>query len=152
MIDVDLSDQLPLKRRRRRGFTLMEAALTTMIVGIGTVSIMQLLASGTVTNIDAAELTTGSNVAKDLHEAMLQMTYAQVEGLNGATYQPPVDSRTQSISTLPDWEQSVTVQPVSADNLTQSIVDSNPDAVRITVSVTHNSREVCSTSWYSFKP
>jgi carbamoylphosphate synthase large subunit len=130
----------------------MEAALTTMIVGVGTVSILQLLASGTVTNINACELTTGSNVAKDLHEAMLQKTYAQVLAMNATSYQPPWDSRSQAISTLPDWQQAVTVQPVSADNLTQSIIDANPDAVRITVTVAHNSREVCSTSWYSFKP
>jgi type II secretory pathway pseudopilin PulG len=138
--------------KRTAAFTLIEAALTTIIVGVGAVSILQLLAAGTVSNVNASDLTTGSNIAKDIHEAMIQMSYAQVLAVNGATYKPPIDSRSQAISNLSDWQQSIVVQPVNPDNLTQNVVNSDPDAVRVTVSVSHNSDSVCSESWYSFKP
>jgi type II secretory pathway pseudopilin PulG len=137
---------------RRRGFTLMEAALTTIIVGVGMAAMMQLLAAGTVNNIQAFETTTGSNVAKSIHEAMIQMTFAQVTAMNGQTYEPPIDSCQHSITSLTNWQQSVTVQPVNPDSLTQNVVDPDPDAVRVTVDVSHNGNEVCQVSWYSFKP
>jgi len=55
-------------RRARRGFTLIEAALTTVIIGVGVMSMMQLLAAGTASNLGSAELTTGINLAKNIRE------------------------------------------------------------------------------------
>jgi type II secretory pathway pseudopilin PulG len=138
--------------RGRKGFTLIEAALTTIIVCVGTVAILQLLASGTVNNIDAAELTTGINVAKNVREVAVQKSFAQVRAMNNTSHQPPWDSRSQPISDLPDWKQSVTVQSVNPDNLTKNITDAAPDSVRVSVSVTHNGKHVCDVYWYSFKP
>jgi Tfp pilus assembly protein PilV len=138
--------------RPRRGFTLIEACLTTIIVGIGMAAMLQLLAAGTVNNIQAFETTTGSNVAKSIHEAMIQMTFSQILAMNGKTYTPPIDSCQHSITTLENWQQAVTVQPVSPDSLTQNVVDPSPDAVRVTVDVSHNGSQVCQVSWYSFKP
>lgn len=137
---------------RRRGFTLMEASLTTIIVGVGMAAMLQLLAAGTVNNIQSFETTTGSNVARSIHEAMIQMTFSQITAMNGKTYEPPIDSCQNSLTALPDWQQAVTVQPVNPDNLTQNEVDPDPDAVRVTVDVSHHGNQVCQVSWYSFKP
>ena len=139
-----------VRRKARRGFTLMEAALAIVIVGVGVTAMLQLLAAGTVNNIDSFELTTGMNVARAIREVTLQKSLAQVIAMNGTTHTPPWNSQSQPISDLSGWKQSIAVQAVSPDGLTTNIVDPSPSAVRVTVAVTHNGQQVCNTSWYTF--
>ena len=138
--------------QHRSGFTLIEAALTSVIIGVGVVAMMQLLAAGTLNNVQAFETTTGVNVAKAIREIAVQDSLSQVLAMNGTSYQPPIDSRSQPITDLATWKQSIAVQPVSRDNLTANIVDPNPTAVRVTVTVAHNGTQVCQMSWYTFAP
>ena len=138
------------RRRQRRAFTLIEAMLTTVIIGLGVVSMMQLLAAGTVNNIQSFETTTGVNVAKAIREVCVQKTMAEVIAMNGTTHNPSWDSRSQAMSDLAGWQQAITVQSVNPDSLTTNIVDNTPTAVRVTVAVTHNGSSVCSMSWYTF--
>jgi hypothetical protein len=140
------------RHSRHRGFTLLEAALTTMIVGVGLVAMLQLLAAGTSANLEGNEMTTGVNLAKSVRELTLKMTFNDVLGLDGRTYSPPVDSRGVAIAGFGDWTQNVDVQAVDRDRLTLDIVEPTPQVVRVTVSVTHNAQPVCDVSWYRFKP
>src|SRR5215216_2166023 len=62
-------------RRARRGFTLIEAAITTVIIGVGCVSMLTLLGAGTMANNEGAELTTAMNLAGNVREAMAGVAY-----------------------------------------------------------------------------
>ncbi len=135
---------------RRRGFTLIEAALTTIIIGVGVVSMLQLLASGTVSNIDGAQQTTGINLARNIREMALQDSFDQVRGLNAKTYSPAIDSQGHGITDLKDWSQSVAVTQVDPKNLTKASSSGTPVAICVTVTVTHNAQNVCDLSWYQF--
>lgn len=135
---------------RRSGFTLIEASLTTVIIGVGVVAMMQLLATGTMSNIASFEQTTGVNVSKAIREITVQQTMAQVIAMNGAIHDPPWNSQGQPMNDLTGWKQTIAVQSVNRDKLTQNIVDANPSAVRVTVTVTHNGMYVCDMSWYTF--
>ena len=53
----------------------METALTTIIVGVGVLAIVELLANGTNTNIQSADLTTGVNLAKNIRELSLKLAF-----------------------------------------------------------------------------
>ena len=139
------------RSRRRGGFTLIEAAMTTVIIGMGVMAMMQLIAAGTVNNIQSFEMTTGVNVSKAIREITVQKTMAQILAMNNTTHDPPWDSRSQPMSTLAGWQQTIKVQAVNPDNLTQNITDSDPSAVRINVTVTHNGTKAADLSWYSFK-
>jgi prepilin-type N-terminal cleavage/methylation domain-containing protein len=138
------------RRSGSRGFTLIEAMLTTVIIGVGVMAMMQLLASGTVNNIEAAELTSGMNIAKSIHEIALQKKMTQIVAMNGTSHQPPWDSRSKPIADLANWKQTIAVNAVNPDNLKTNIVDATPSAVRLTVTVLHNGKNVCSMSWYTF--
>jgi Tfp pilus assembly protein PilV len=138
-------------RPRRSGFTLIEASLTTVIIGVGVVAMMQLLATGTMSNIASFEQTTGVNVSKAIREITVQKTMAQVIAMNGATHNPPWNSQAQPMNDLNGWKQTIAVQAVNKDKLTQNIVDADPSAVRVTVTVTHNGMYVCDMNWYTFK-
>lgn len=52
----------------RRGFTLIEAALAILIVGVGVTALLELLAAGTMSNSAGTELTTAINLANNIHE------------------------------------------------------------------------------------
>ena len=49
------------QRGRSRGFTLIEAAIVTAIVGIGIVGVLELLAAGSMSNAESTKLTTATN-------------------------------------------------------------------------------------------
>jgi Tfp pilus assembly protein PilV len=150
-MDIRINNLRRARNRRRGGFTLIEAAMTTVIIGMGVMAMMQLIASGTMNNIQSFEMTTGVNVAKAIREVTLQKTMAQIIAMNNTTHDPPWDSRSQGMSNLAGWQQSIKVQSVNPDNLTQNITDSDPSAVRVTVSVTHNGEKAAELSWYTFR-
>ena len=140
-------------RRRRggkRGFTLIEAMLTTIIIGVAFTAMLQLLAVGTVNNIKGSELTTAISLARNIREYTLNTKWANLPGLNNTTHNPPWDSRGIPVNSLTNWEQKITVQTVNPDNIQQNIADPTPDAVRVSVTINHNNQKVCDLSWFVF--
>jgi type II secretory pathway pseudopilin PulG len=136
---------------RRSGFTLLETALTTMIVGVAFVAVLELVAAGTTSNVQATEMTTGVNLAKSVRELALTKTFAQVRAMNGDSYSPPKDAAGELINEFGDWTQKVAVQACDPTRLPRDVVDPNPDVVRVTVTVEHNNERVCDVSWYTFR-
>src|SRR5436190_15123424 len=118
--------------RRQAGFTLIEAALVTTIISFGVLAMLQLLAVGTVSNNEGAEMSTAINLAKSLRELMVGMpiadpvtpthwgaeagenlaTYNDIDDFDGRTYSPPIDARRTSIAALSEWSQTIKVQTV----------------------------------------
>jgi hypothetical protein len=82
----------------------------------------------------------------------LKMTFDQVNALDGRSYSPPVDSLGAEITGFSQWTQTVDVQPVDPDRLTSDIVEEDPSAVRVTVTVSRTNENQCSMIWYRFKP
>src|SRR3954466_8404545 len=62
------SRRAPARGAGRRGFTLMEASLVTVVIGVGVVAMLQLLATGTMVNGYSNEQTTAGNLANNVHE------------------------------------------------------------------------------------
>lgn len=123
--------------RKRTGFTLIEAALVTVIVGVGIVAMLRLLAAGTFVNAQSAQTTTAMNLAANLHEAMLRMSLDQVMAMNNAAYSPAVDANLTEVSSLSSWSQTVGVQYVLPDKLTTAS-PTKTTAALVTVTVKHN--------------
>lgn len=135
----------------RRGFTLIEAAIVTVIVGVGTVAMIQLLAAGSMANGDAHELTTGMNLANNVREMTQTMSFEQVLALNNTTYAVAVDAMGQPVTALSGWSQKVQVMRVveNAVSVTTSAPDSN--IARVTVRALHNGRQVAEINWLVVK-
>lgn len=151
MYPISIRMRYARNKSARRGFTLIEASLTTVIVGVGFVAMLQLFAAGTSANIKGTINTTGINLAKNVREMSLKMKFAQLTTLNNKTYSPAVDSRGEVLPDFSNWSQTVVVHPVDPDKLTLDITDADPDAVRVTVTVNHNGNKVCDLSWLSLK-
>src|SRR5688572_21430839 len=137
----------PRNSGRRRGFTLIEAAMATVIIGVGFTAMLQLLAAGTVANKEGTELTTALNLAGNIHEAAVRVGYDQIFDLEG-TYSPAVDAKLSAVSALSGWSQVVDVSYVDENLLTSSVPDTQYEpTARVTVSVRRNGQQVYRTTW-----
>ena len=162
-----------LTKRTRRGFTLVEAALTMVIVGTGVMALLQLLAAGTMSNSTATELTTAINLANNVHEIAVSLpftntanptsttfkdsggpkNYTYLWDMNGDTYSPPLDIQRNSISIYSNWSQVVTVNSVDPTNLTAIRPNSTSlPTARVTVVILHHGKTVYQTSWLIAAP
>src|SRR5437762_14079317 len=96
------------RRPRRRGFTLIEAAIVTAIVGIGIVGVLELLAAGSMANADSAELTTAVYLANNINEMVQGVPYANLKATyDNHTYSLPVDATGAGLSGFATWKQVV---------------------------------------------
>src|SRR4029079_10738227 len=94
-----------------RGFTLIEAAIVTAIVGIGIVGVLELLCAGSMANMDSAQLTTAVYLANNLDEMLQCKTYSTLKSTyDNHTYDPPVDATGTSLSGFSGWKQVVSVK------------------------------------------
>jgi Tfp pilus assembly protein PilV len=160
-------------KRTRRGFTLVEAALTMVIVGTGVMALLQLLAAGTMSNSTAAELTTAVNLANNVHEIAVSLpftsatnptsttfkdsggpkNYTYLWDMNGDTYSPPLDIQRNPITTYSNWSQVVTINSVDPTNLTAARPNSvTLPTARLTVVILHHGKTVYQTSWLIAAP
>ena len=134
--------------RIRRGFTLIEAAIVTVIVGIGIVAMLQLLAAGSMANNQAAEMTTAMNLAATIHERALKTTYDNIMSLDGVNYAPPINAVGTQLTELSNWKQSITVDRVLRNKITFVVAKTQQEPTsRVTVTIYHNNEPVYSTSW-----
>jgi Tfp pilus assembly protein PilV len=161
---------------RRPGFTLIEAALATVIIGVGITAMMQLFAACTRNNAYASHQTTAMLLANNIEEAMAALPFADpiggpnhfgpedgetsatwndVDDFNGASFSPPIDSMRQTLANLSQYTQSVSVTPVDPDDLTATAAGYT-GAVRVTVTVLYRqnkdapAQKVYQLSWTRF--
>jgi prepilin-type N-terminal cleavage/methylation domain-containing protein len=166
-----------LRRRRgcrplRRGFTLLEVAVTTCIIGVGTVAMLGLLAAGTNTNQQGALLTTAVDLANNIHELCDQIPYpstgawglpggqsvsaifssgsGNISWLDQQTISPPIDATANAISAMGSWTQKVSVTNVVVTPTTLTTLTPNSTAnamSNVTVTILCGGNQVYQTSW-----
>jgi hypothetical protein len=167
------SPDAPAPRRARRpGFTLIEAAWVTVIVGVGTVAMLELLAAGTMSNAAGTEMTNAVNLANNIHEIANGLAFADpqnptawsaresdvsqydtITDLDGLTFKPPLDVRRQPIAGYGTWSQKVKVETVASDALSSVRPNSiSVPTAKITVTILHNTKIVYTTSWIVVGP
>jgi type II secretory pathway pseudopilin PulG len=140
-----------LRAPRSRGFTLVEAAIVTAIVGFCIVGVLQLMAAGTMANTEAAETTTAMGLAGNIHERALSVKYPDLfTTFNDKTFSPPIDGRGNAVSDLATWQQVVDVKYVNPNAITVDVPDTQQEPmIRIIVSINRNGRTVFSSSWFA---
>lgn len=169
------SDHRPPRRptRPRRGFTLMETALATVIVGVGTLGIFSLIAACINQTRASADLTAGMNLAANVRELSLSLafrepssgtewglntgesatspaTWDDINDLDGLTISPPITSARTRLTDMSAWAQRVTVRSVDPDRLSLIVPNGSARAVQVTTVVTRNGNPVSELSWFVF--
>ena len=151
-IELGMRQQRPSISLARRGFTLIEAAIVTIIVGVGVVGMLQLLAAGSMANTQSTELTTAMGLVSNIHERALGIKYDELlANFNNKTWtgtSGPIDAKANVIANMGNWAQIVDFQYVDPNNIKSAVPDTQPEATgRMTVTISHNNRNLYTTSW-----
>lgn len=137
----------------RRGFTLLEAALTTIIIGLGVVSMMELMGACTRGNAAGAQMTTALMLASHVQEMMASAAFKDpnfgsdyfgpepgenlasfndIDDFDQQMFNPPLDSSRQPLSQLGQYSQVLTVAPVLDRQLDANSDESAPSIPKTT--------------------
>ena len=145
-----------VKRRgrvpRRRGFTLIEAALTTVIVGLGILSMVELFAACTAQNAAANRMTTAMLLTSHIQECMAGLpfndpfnpghfgpeigetlaTFNDVDDFDGSRFNPPIDSTRKPLPAQSQYTQVISVMPVYTNQLSVNTNETTPTIAKTT--------------------
>lgn len=153
-------------RHRAFGFTLIETALVTVIVGVGVLAIVQAQQAYHQQNNYSQHIGTALLLANEIRELTLSMpqhdpiggpnnwgpetgetsiaTYDDLDDFDGAgtgvTFDPPIDAQRQAVPNMTGWSQVVTVENVLPNDLSGAAApDLSTDTVRMTCRVLYQS-------------
>jgi len=142
------------RRGGRGGFTLIEAAIVTAIVGIGIVGLLELLAAGSMANINSKQLTTAVFLANNVNEMMQGQDYTTLKAsFDNKTYSPPKDGRGIDLVGFGTWKQVIDVSYVLPNRLTTIVPDSQLEPTsRVTVKIVANDEIIYQTQWIVAAP
>jgi prepilin-type N-terminal cleavage/methylation domain-containing protein len=160
------------KRRRsaRDGFTLIEVAVATAIVGVGVVALLTAITAGTRANGSGQDLTQAVFIAHELREWTIKLPFVDPDagqsdtppGPNGSnpqvfvddlndmmnvTYSPPRDARGNAITTLPGWSETITMTWRNPSNISQVVTDGASDFVYVSVTIFSQGQRILTTGW-----
>jgi hypothetical protein len=147
----------------------MEAALTTAIVGIAFVAIMELFSACTQQNRIGSNMTTAMLLAGHVQETMAGLafndpvigrgsygpevgqslaSYDDIDDFDGQNFNPPIDALRRRVPELSQFTQNVIVMPIYANQLSSNSDPGNPaipktaytGAARVTVRILYRVR------------
>lgn len=153
--------------RYDRGFTIIEALIAIILVGLAVASLVAANGSFTKANGAAVDLSTAEFLVEQLREltTMLPVVdpqtgistfgpeeaaltdYDDLDDFDGASFSPPINANRQPLNDFAAFTQQITVQNVRSSNFEQVVADHSSSFVRVTVKVFLNSREISSTAW-----
>jgi Tfp pilus assembly protein PilV len=161
-------------RRRHGGFTLIEAAIATVVIGIGIVALLSAMGAGTRVNSQARDITQAVFLAQEIREWTLRLPFSDpdagdagnppgpdgtnpqvfvddLDDLRNVTYSPPRNAQGLAIAGMAGWSQTITMTWRNPDWLTTTAPvpakASDGDCICVTVTIRHGQEAVLATSW-----
>jgi len=157
-------------RSSRGGFSLIEVAVATAIVGIGMAALLAATMSGTRTNDAGKKLTQAVFLAQGVREWTLGLPFSDpdpadadnppgpddgdpqtfvddLDDLIDVTYSPPRDGQGMAIHDLNDWSQTIQLTWVNADDPSTPVIAGASDVILVSVTVSYLGQSVVSTGW-----
>lgn len=157
------------KRERAAGFSLIEAAAATIILGLGVAALLSAVAAGTRAHGAGREITHATTLAQEVREWTLKLPFYDPQGGGGSspgseegdpqsfvddlddlmdvTFCPPRDGQGLPITDMTGWSQTITLSWRDVNNLTSTVTAGTSDAVEVQVQVRHNQKTILTTEW-----
>lgn len=149
---------------RRPGFTIAECVISTVIVAVMLVAVLQTVGASKQGQLALVQEIQGQALAQALmteilpqeyedpngsttlgrdgsEPAGIRTTYNDVDDYAGWVSNPPVSEDGTPMSELTDWQRDVTVEWIDPDNPT-TVVGAESGAKRITVTVIYDGRPI----------
>lgn len=157
-------------RSARAGFTLIEVAVATVIVGTGIMALMVAAGSATRINDSGKKLTQSVFLAQELREWTLRLPFSDpdpadqgnppgsdgsdpqvfvddLDDLMDVTYSPPRDGQGSAIADMTDWSQTITLTWRDPSDLATVVSAGSSDFIHVQVSLSCKGRQVVTTGW-----
>ena len=148
----------------------MEAAIVTVIVGVGIVATLELVVAGSMANASASKLTTAVFLAGNVREMTIDVAfkesgatstwgpetgeatetaYDDLDDFDGRTFNPPLSGRRLPLNQYANWSQSIEVHSMDEDQVNSAAGKDNAGRPlsRVLVRVSHRGELVYETSW-----
>ena len=139
------------------GFTLIEAMIATVIVGVGVTALLAVMASGTRANSESVLLTRGVFIAQQMRERLVLLPYSDPQtgditfgpeesatgyfvlfddkdDFDGAAINPPMGVSGAAMTGFGSWRQLVSVHGVDVNNFRNDYATTSPqDMIQINI-------------------
>ncbi len=156
-------------RAFRKGFTLVEVAIATSIIGLGVVAVMAACQARTQAIAGSSQLSRAVFLAQEIREWTIKLPFSDpdeadagnppgsdptdppgvvddLDDLLGATFDPPKSGYGAGITDMVGWSETITLTWVNPQDLTV-VAPGGSDVVQVEVGVEFNDRQVLSTGW-----
>ena len=134
-------------KKQASGFTLIEVLFAAMLIGLVVAAIAVSSGAATMVNGVGIDMSTAEFLVEEIREQTASVDFDNVLTYDGLTCNPPIDIDGTAMSEFSAFSQQVTVEYVEPANLNQVAASPPTDFVRITVTITKNTRPVTSASW-----
>jgi len=154
----------------RAGFSLIEVAVGTAIIGIGVVAALTFVGAGTRTNDAGRKLTYATFVAQEVREWTLRLPFSDpdpgdqgnppgpdgsdpqslvddLDDLMNVTYSPPRDGMGAPISDMTDWSETLTLTWRNPSNLAAVVTAGTSDIIHVQLDVSCAGQPILTTGW-----
>ncbi|MHC4125293.1 MAG: type IV pilus modification PilV family protein [Planctomycetota bacterium] len=133
-------------RSYKSGFTLIEALVAVLFVGLAIASLVAANGSFTQANGEGMVLSRAEFLLEPIRVLTVLTDYDDLGDLDGAVFSPPIGVDGNVLSGFSAFSQQITVEYVNAWNL-EPTGGAVSDFARITAEVSLNSRQISSMSW-----
>ena len=153
----------------KSGFTLIEALIATVLIGVTVAALITSNISHTQANAHGMHTSTAEFLIDQIRAMSMPMDFVDPEqsgvtfgtedgesgvsdfddldDFDGVTFNPPVDVSGNSLSDFSAYSQVITVESVDPADFTGTVDDFDSSIIRMTVDIFMNGKEVGSRSW-----
>jgi len=154
--------------QNKNGFSLIEALIAILLVGLAIASLMAANSSFTQANGAGTDLSTAEFLLEQIRELTTLLPvidpetetttfgvesgetladYDDLDDFDNKVFSPPINANRNLLNDFAAYSQQITVQNVNASDFEQVESDHSTYFVRITVKIFLNSKEISSASW-----
>lgn len=158
----------PIRRAACEGFTLVEAMIAMLIIGLTIAALVASTGAFSRSNAAGIDLSTAEFLIEEIRELTASLpvvdpqtgtavfgpeageTLGQFDDLDdfdGASFSPPIDIHRAALPNFANFTQQIQVQNVAVSNFNSVVADHSTNFVRVTVTILMNGTSLSSATW-----
>ena len=154
----------------RGGFSLIEVAVATAIIGIGVVALLTCVSAGTSANYEGRRLTQATFLAQEIREWTLRLPFRDpdpeeqdnppgpdssdpqvfvddLDDLMDITFRPPRDGMGLAIYDMSDWSETLAMTWRSPTDLATTVTPGASNVIHVELKLYKNGLLALTTGW-----